>query len=76
MRPTAYACDVTPGANPQAISNSIVSTVVMGSVQALLVETHLFTAGGHGFGLPGPAGEPARHWPELFAAWARAQGLG
>ena len=40
------------------------------------VETHLFTAGGHGFGMPGPAGEPARHWPELFAAWARAQGLG
>ena len=24
-------------------------------------ETHLFTAGGHGLGLPGPAGEPARH---------------
>jgi acetyl esterase/lipase len=40
------------------------------------VETHLFTAGNHGFGLPGPAGEPARHWPELFAAWAKAQGLG
>jgi acetyl esterase/lipase len=40
------------------------------------VETHLFTAGNHGFGLPGPAGDPARHWPELFAAWARAQGLG
>lgn len=40
------------------------------------VETHLFTAGGHGFGLPGPAGEPARHWPELFVAWAQAQGLG
>lgn len=40
------------------------------------VETHLFTAGNHGFGVPGPAGEPARHWPELFAAWARAQGLG
>jgi len=40
------------------------------------VETHLFTAGGHGFGLPGPAGDPARHWPELFATWAKAQGLG
>ena len=39
-------------------------------------ETHLFTAGGHGFGLPGPAGEPARHWPELFASWAKAKGLG
>ena len=40
------------------------------------VETHLFTAGGHGFGLPGPAGEPARHWNEMFVNWARAQGLG
>ncbi|QIK78044.1 prolyl oligopeptidase family serine peptidase [Sphingomonas piscis] len=40
------------------------------------VETHLFTVGGHGLGTPGPAGEPARHWKELFATWARAQGLG
>jgi acetyl esterase/lipase len=40
------------------------------------VETHLFTAGGHGFGMPGPAGEPARHWPEIFNRWAQAQGLG
>ena len=40
------------------------------------VETHLFTAGGHGLGLPGPAGEPARHWKEMFVTWAKAQGLG
>jgi len=40
------------------------------------VETHLFTAGQHGLGLPGPTGEPARHWKEMFAAWAQAQGLG
>ena len=40
------------------------------------VETHLFTAGQHGLGLPGPAGEPARHWREMFVAWARTQGLG
>ena len=40
------------------------------------VETHLFTAGQHGLGLPGPAGEPARHWREMFATWAKAQGLG
>jgi acetyl esterase/lipase len=39
-------------------------------------ETHLFTAGNHGFFVPGPAGEPARRWPELFVAWAKAQGLG
>lgn len=39
-------------------------------------ETHLFTAGGHGFGLQGIAGEPARRWPEMFTIWARTQGLG
>ncbi|WP_242148766.1 alpha/beta hydrolase [Sphingomonas sp. BAUL-RG-20F-R05-02] len=40
------------------------------------VETHLFTAGRHGLGLPGAAGEPARHWKDMFAVWAQAQGLG
>lgn len=40
------------------------------------VETHLFTAGQHGLGLPGPSGEPARHWKDMFAVWAQAQGLG
>jgi acetyl esterase/lipase len=40
------------------------------------VETHLFAAGQHGLGLPGPAGEPARRWTDLFATWAKAQGLG
>jgi len=40
------------------------------------VETHLFAAGDHGFGLPGRAGESARQWPELFATWAKAQGIG
>ncbi|WP_242146973.1 alpha/beta hydrolase [Sphingomonas sp. BAUL-RG-20F-R05-02] len=40
------------------------------------VETHLFTAGQHGLGLPGPAGEPARHWRDMFAVWAEAQEVG
>lgn len=40
------------------------------------VETHLFAAGGHGFGIPGAKGEPARRWKELFVTWARGQGLG
>lgn len=39
------------------------------------VETHLFTAGGHGFGLRRAMGKPAEAWPELFAAWAQTQGL-
>ncbi|MGK6318292.1 alpha/beta hydrolase [Sphingomonas sp. DT-204] len=38
-------------------------------------ETHLFTSGGHGFGLRGVVGKPAGAWPELFLAWSRSQGL-
>ncbi len=40
------------------------------------VETHLFAAGGHGFGIRGAAGKPAAIWPELFAAWAASHGSG
>jgi dipeptidyl aminopeptidase/acylaminoacyl peptidase len=40
------------------------------------VETHLFTSGGHGFGMTKAAGKPAGVWPELFLTWARSQGLG
>ena len=40
------------------------------------VETHLFTNGGHGFGLRNAIGKPAAIWPELFVAWARTQRLG
>ena len=40
------------------------------------VETHLFTSGGHGFGLRRAMGKPAEAWPELFAKWATTQGLG
>ena len=39
------------------------------------VETHLFTHGGHGFGLRKVIGKPAGAWPELFVTWARAAGL-
>ncbi|MBL8521636.1 MAG: alpha/beta hydrolase [Betaproteobacteria bacterium] len=37
-------------------------------------ETHLFTRGGHGFGLRKAAGLPVEAWPDLFLAWARSQG--
>lgn len=40
------------------------------------VETHLFTEGGHGFGIRGAAGKPAAIWPDLFARWAKTHGLG
>jgi len=39
------------------------------------VETHLFTHGGHGFGLRRAMGKPAAAWPDLFLAWARSMGL-
>ncbi len=39
------------------------------------VETHLFTHGGHGFGLRKTIGKPVEAWPELFLTWARAVGL-
>ena len=40
------------------------------------VETHLFTHGGHGFGLRLAQGKPVSAWPELFHAWAATHGLG
>jgi acetyl esterase/lipase len=40
------------------------------------VETHLFTHGGHGFGLRKAIGKPVEAWPELFVDWARTMGLG
>lgn len=38
------------------------------------VETHLFTHGGHGFGLRKAIGKPVEAWPDLFMAWGRTQG--
>lgn len=39
------------------------------------VETHLFTHGGHGFGLRKTIGKPVEAWPDLFATWAHSQGF-
>lgn len=43
--------------------------------RGILVETHLFSHGGHGFGLRKAMGKPVETWPELFLNWARTQGL-
>jgi acetyl esterase/lipase len=38
------------------------------------VEAHLFTEGGHGFGLHLPPSNPGSRWPDLFALWMRKHG--
>lgn len=40
------------------------------------VEMHLFTHGGHGFGLRKTVGKPVEAWPDLWRAWARTTVLG
>ena len=39
-----------------------------------ITEAHLFSAGGHGFGLRRTVGKPVAVWPELFMAWATSMG--
>ncbi|AUW57055.1 alpha/beta hydrolase [Sphingobium sp. SCG-1] len=43
--------------------------------KGIRVETHLFTEGGHGFGVNRAKGKPAAIWPELFLNWAASQKL-
>jgi acetyl esterase/lipase len=38
------------------------------------VEAHLFTSGGHGYGLHLPQDMPGSRWPELFHLWLRKHG--
>ena len=41
----------------------------------ILVETHLFAIGGHGFSIRNSIGKPANIWPELFYNFAKSQKL-
>jgi acetyl esterase/lipase len=43
--------------------------------RGIAVDTHLYAAGGHGFGISRAAGKPVAAWPEAWLAWARAAGL-
>jgi acetyl esterase/lipase len=43
--------------------------------QKIIVETHLFPDGGHGFGLRLSKGKSVEGWQELFYAWGRRQGI-
>jgi acetyl esterase/lipase len=40
----------------------------------IAVEAHLFSEGGHGFGLHLPKNLPGSRWPDLFALWMRKHG--
>jgi acetyl esterase/lipase len=56
------------------VENSLLFRAALRS-KGIRVETHLFTNGGHGFGIRRAMGKPAAHWPELFLSWAQTQGL-
>ncbi|MBO9713258.1 alpha/beta hydrolase [Sphingomonas sp.] len=56
------------------VENSLMMRAAL-RAKGVPVETHLFTSGGHGFGIRQVAGKPAEAWPELFLAWAKTQGL-
>lgn len=43
--------------------------------RGVLVKTHLFPDGGHGFGLRLARGRSVEHWPQLFTDWASKQGF-
>jgi acetyl esterase/lipase len=43
--------------------------------RGIAVDTHLYAAGGHGFGISRAGSKPVAAWPEAWLAWARAQGL-
>ena len=43
--------------------------------KGIVVETHLFASGGHGFGMKPDLDRPYHIWPQLFVNFARSQGL-
>lgn len=78
-------CNVPPDAPPVflvhaedddsvPVGNSLLMHAAL-RAQGVPVELHLFTHGGHGFGLRKAIGKPAAIWPELFLAWAHSLGF-
>jgi acetyl esterase/lipase len=51
------------------VDNSLLLRAAL-RARGIPVETHLFTHGGHGFGLRFSVGKPAAVWPDLFLSWA------
>jgi acetyl esterase/lipase len=56
------------------VENSLLMRAALKAAK-IPVEAHLFTHGGHGFGLRRAAGKPAEIWPDLFLNWAATQGF-
>jgi dipeptidyl aminopeptidase/acylaminoacyl peptidase len=42
--------------------------------QGVPAELHVFSEGGHGFGLHLPRDSSGSRWPDLFALWMRKHG--
>lgn len=60
--------DVVPVGNTLAMRDGL-------KARGIATDTHLYAAGGHGFGISRAAGKPVAAWPEAWLAWARAEGL-
>ncbi len=60
--------DVVPVGNAMAMREGL-------KARGIAVDTHLYAAGGHGFGISRAGSKPVAAWPEAWLAWARAQGL-
>ncbi|RJF90944.1 alpha/beta hydrolase [Sphingomonas cavernae] len=59
--------------NSVVVRNSLLLRDAL-KARSIPVESHIFTEGGHGFGLSRAKGKPAAIWPELFLNWARYRG--
>ncbi|HTM79645.1 alpha/beta hydrolase [Asticcacaulis sp.] len=56
------------------VANSVVLRDAL-KAKGIVVETHLFASGGHGFGMKPDLDRPYHIWPQLFVNFARSQGL-
>jgi acetyl esterase/lipase len=56
------------------VDNSLMLRAAL-RARGIATEMHLFTNGGHGFGLRKAVGKPAEAWPDLFIRWAGTVGL-
>jgi acetyl esterase/lipase len=60
--------DVVPVGNTLAMRDGL-------KARGIATDTHLYAAGGHGFGISRAVGKPGAAWPDAWLAWARAKGL-